>query len=137
MRIAAGQKLPIINQSHIPLRGYSLEARVYAEDPDNGFLPQSGQIKVLKEPPSLGDDLRIDTGVREGDVISTFYDPMISKVIVHADTRQHAIDKLNSALGQYTVIGLPTNIKFMRRVLKNKQFRDGDFTTAFIDENTE
>ena len=71
----------------MPLIGYALEARIYAEDPDNGFLPQSGKIRVLREPTQVPGKVRIDTGVREGDEISTFYDPMISKLIVHADNR--------------------------------------------------
>lgn len=119
LRVAAGEKLPITSQVHIPLFGHSMEARVYAEDPDNGFLPQSGKINVLREPAQIEGKVRIDTGVREGDSISTFYDPMISKVIVHADTRDHAIDLLQETLQNYTVIGLPTNIKFLQRVLKN------------------
>ena len=75
----------------MPLFGHAMEARVYAEDPDGGFLPQSGQITTLREPPQVPGKLRIDTGIRQGDSISTFYDPMISKVIVHADTREKAI----------------------------------------------
>lgn len=123
IRIANGQKLPILKQSEIPLIGHSMEARVYAEDPDNNFLPQSGKIRVLREPPMMEDgSIRVDTGIREGDRITTFYDPMIAKVIVHGANRQEAIEKLNLALEKYTVIGVPTNIKFMRRVLSHKQF---------------
>jgi 3-methylcrotonyl-CoA carboxylase alpha subunit len=99
-----------------------MEARVYAEDPDNNFLPQSGKISVLREPKELMLDgtIRIDTGIREGDKITTFYDPMIAKVIVHGKDRRDAIEKLNLALENYQVIGVPTNIKFMRRVLGHK-----------------
>lgn len=118
---------------HMPLRGHSIEARVYAEDPDNGFLPQSGQIAVLREPEQIDGSVRVDTGIREGDSITTFYDPMISKVIVHAEDREKAIAKLYSALQKYKVIGLPTNIKFLSRVLKNPVFKKGVFDTSFIE----
>ena len=79
--------------------------------------------------------MRIDSGIVEGDTISTFYDPMISKLIIHAPDRTLAIQKLASALEDYTVIGLPTNIKFLKRVLKNKTFREGEFDTNFIEEH--
>lgn len=99
-----------------------MEARIYAEDPDNGFLPGSGLIKVLKEPKRIDGKIRIDTGVRQGDQISTFYDPMISKLIVWGENRNEAIERLYQALDDYKVIGLPTNIKFMKRVLLNSTF---------------
>lgn len=86
--------MPIPNQKDIPLIGHALEARVYAEDPDNGFLPGSGLIKILREPTRLDGKVRIDTGVREGDQISTFYDPMISKLIVWGENRNEAIERL-------------------------------------------
>lgn len=83
---------------HVPLIGHSIEARVYAEDPDNGFLPQSGRIQVLREPERIPGKVRIDTGIREGDDITTHYDPMISKVIVHGENRDAAISELLTAL---------------------------------------
>ena len=95
IKVAAGQKLPITRQSDIPLIGHSLEARIYAEDPQNNFLPQSGRINVLREPQQIPGKVRVDTGVKEGDEISTFYDPMISKLIVHESDRQKAIESLN------------------------------------------
>ena len=109
-----------------------MEARIYSEDPDNNFLPGSGHIKVLREPAQLENEIRIDTGVRQGDTITTFYDPMISKLIVHAEDRESAIRALYSALNDYKVVGLPTNIKFLKRVLLNKSFRDWDYDTSFI-----
>ena len=114
-----------------------MEARIYSEDPDNNFLPGSGHIEVLREPEQIEDEIRIDTGVRQGDTISTFYDPMISKLIVHAPDRNQAIRALYSALDDYKVVGLPTNIKFLKRVLLNQQFRDWDFDTSFIALNEE
>ncbi len=132
LRIASGEKLPIINQKDIPLIGHAFEARVYAEDPYNGFLPGSGLIRVLKEPARVEGKVRIDTGVRQGDQISTFYDPMISKLIVWGKDRDEACERLYTALDDYKVIGLPTNIKFMKRVLLNKTFKTGVFDTSFI-----
>lgn len=87
IRVAAGQKLPILKQTDIPLIGHSLEARIYAENPDKEFLPQSGKINVLREPIQIPGKVRVDTGVKQGDEISTYYDPMISKLIVHEATR--------------------------------------------------
>ena len=132
LRIASGEKLPILNQKDIPLLGHALEARVYAEDPDNGFLPGSGLIRILKEPTKVDGQVRIDTGVRQGDQISTFYDPMISKLIVWGKDRPEAIERLYQALDDYKVVGLPTNIKFMKRVLLNETFKTGVFDTSFI-----
>jgi 3-methylcrotonyl-CoA carboxylase alpha subunit len=133
--VASGEKLPIINQKDIPLIGHAMEARVYAEDPDNGFLPCNGLIRVLKEPTRVDGQVRIDTGVRQGDQISTFYDPMISKLIVWGKDRPEAIERLHQALDDYKVIGLPTNIKFMKRVLMNETFKTGLYDTSFIEQN--
>lgn len=123
IRVAAGQTLPITRQSEIPLIGHAIEARIYAEDPQKEFLPQSGKIEVLREPMQIPGKVRVDTGVKEGDTISTFYDPMISKLIVKEPTRQKAIEALNMALENYHVIGLPTNIKFLRRTLAIPEFQ--------------
>lgn len=125
LRIASGQKLPILKQSEVPLIGHALEARIYAESPDKEFLPQSGKIVVLREPQQVSGKVRVDTGVKEGDIISTYYDPMISKLIVHEATREKAIESLDTALENYHVIGLPTNIKFLRRVLAINDFKEG------------
>jgi 3-methylcrotonyl-CoA carboxylase alpha subunit len=83
-----------LSQQDIPLRGHAMEARIYAEDPENGFLPGSGLIRVLREPERIPNEVRIDTGVRQGDEISTFYDPMISKLIVWGEDRNAAIERL-------------------------------------------
>jgi len=95
-------------------------------------LPQSGKINVLREPLQIEGKVRVDTGVKEGDEISTFYDPMISKLIVKEPTRQKAIEALDMALENYHVIGLPTNIKFLRRTLAIPDFQQGNFDTSFI-----
>lgn len=135
LKVAAGMPLPIKKQSDIKMKGYAVEARIYAEDPMNGFLPQSGQITDLVEPRRVWNGVRIDTGVRKGDFISTFYDPMIAKLIVTERDREHALMKLNRKLEHYKIVGLSTNLKFLRRVLLNKDYIKGDFDTSFIEEN--
>lgn len=91
--------MPILKQADIPLIGHALECRVYAEDPENNFLPQHGKIRILREPLHADDhSIRVDTGVREGDRITTFYDPMISKLICHGKDRQAAMEKADLAL---------------------------------------
>ena len=92
---------------------------------------------MLREPQQIEGKVRVDTGVKEGDEITTFYDPMISKLIVHAPTRQKAIEQLDIALEHYHVIGLPTNIKFLRRILKVEDFVHGEFDTSFIVKHEE
>ena len=135
IRVAAGQPLPIMKQSQVPLIGHSLEARIYAEDPERDFLPQSGKIDVMRDPPLQGGKVRIDTGVMEGDSISTYYDPMISKLIVHGENREDAINKMDEALRDYKIIGIPTNIKFLRRALHLEDFQSGHFDTSIIEKN--
>ena len=137
LKIAAGMELPIKDQKKVPLYGHAMEARIYSEDPENNFLPGSGKIQILKQPTEIENKVRVDTGVREGDTITTFYDPMISKLIVHADTREAAIQELYNALDNYKVVGLPTNIKFLKRVLLNDDFIKWDYDTSFIAQNEE
>lgn len=137
LRIASGQKLPIRDQTKVPLIGHSIEARIYSEDPVNNFLPGSGQIKVLREPKQVDNVVRIDTGVRQGDIISTFYDPMISKLIVSGPDRESAIQSLYSALQDYKIVGLPTNIQFVKKVLLNEDFVSWDYDTSFIEKHEE
>lgn len=90
---------------------------------------------MLREPARVEGQVRIDTGVRQGDLISTFYDPMISKLVVWGKDRDEACERLYTALDDYKVVGLPTNIKFMKRVLLNKTFKTGVFDTSFIQQN--
>jgi 3-methylcrotonyl-CoA carboxylase alpha subunit len=113
-----------------------MEARIYSEDPKNNFLPGSGNLEVLREP-NQSKEVRVDTGVREGDTITTFYDPMISKLIVSAPDREQAIQLLYNSLLEYKVKGLPTNIEFLKRVLMNKDFKDWNYDTSFIALNEE
>ena len=114
-----------------------MQARVYAEDPQKEFLPQSGFINVLREPDEKPGKVRIDTGFKQGDEVNNYYDPMISKVIVHGPNRSRAIEKLNLALEHYHVIGLPTNIQFLRRTLALDDFKNQDYDTSFIDQHKE
>ena len=129
-RIAAGERLPVTNQSEIPLRGHAVEARLYAEDPERGFLPSTGKLVALSFP--QGEGLRIDSGVEEGGEISPFYDPMIAKVIAHADTRAAALDRLGAALARTIVAGPRTNLSFLGALSRSAQFRAGHFDTGYI-----
>jgi len=87
---------------------------------------------VLREPPT-GKDVRIDSGVCEGDEISTYYDPMIAKLIVHGDTREQAIDKMKASLNEYKIAGIPTNVAFLKRLMNLDEFKDGHFDTSVIE----
>lgn len=130
IRVAAGEPLPLA-QEQVKLSGHAVEARLYAEDPDNGFLPSTGTLQVLSLADAEG--IRIDTGVREGDDVTPFYDPMIAKVIAHGDTRDAALDALSASLGGSIVAGPRTNIGFLRRLAGDADFRAMRFDTGLID----
>lgn len=130
IRIAAGEALSI-KQSDVKAEGWAVEARLYAEDPERGFLPSIGQLTRYHEP--VGDGVRVDSGVAEGGAISMYYDPMISKLIAYAPTRLEAIDRLHLALDHYEIDGISSNRQFLAAVLENQSFRDGNITTGFID----
>jgi 3-methylcrotonyl-CoA carboxylase alpha subunit len=132
-RVAAGERLPLA-QDEIVCRGAAIEARVYAEDPEHGFLPSPGRIHAL----SLGGEeglagLRVDTGVAAGDSVTPFYDPMIAKLIVHAPTRGEALSMLGKELGDAVVIGPKTNLAFLRALTGRPEVARGSFNTGFID----
>jgi acetyl/propionyl-CoA carboxylase alpha subunit len=105
---------------------------VYAEDPSTGFLPQAGRILLYRQPERPG--IRVDAGVVEGSEVSVHYDPMIAKVIAHAETRDAAIDRLRAALAEFRILGLPTNIPFLLAVLDSPAFRSGTVDTAYLDD---
>ena len=126
-RAAAGEPVPLA-QGDIPLNGWAMEARLYAEDPANGFLPSIGKLEHFLLP----DDIRIDTGVEQGGEVSQFYDPMIAKLIVHADTREEAASELAKACGQVEVWPVKTNAGFLVRCLEHPRFVAGDVDTGFI-----
>ncbi len=131
IEVAAGKPLPF-RQKDIRQRGSAIECRVYAEDPENNFLPSPGKITRLREPGGLG--IRNDTGVYEGFEVSIHYDPMISKLVAWGATREEAIARMERALSEYVIHGPTTNIEFHRWILRHPRFRKGDFDTRFIQQ---
>ena len=131
-RIAAGEKLPL-KQDQVRLDGHAVEARLYAEDPERGFLPSTGRLVALSFP--QGEGLRIDSGVEAGDTVTPFYDPMIAKVIAHGATRDAALDILAEALEQTVVAGPRSNAGFLAALARADGFRQSDFDTGFIERN--
>ena len=130
LKVACGQPLPLA-QNQLQIRGHSIEARIYAEDPDKGFLPATGTLVHLVPPPESG-NVRVDTGVLQGDSISPFYDPMIAKLIVWGESREAALQQLDAALAAYQVVGVTTNIRFLRRIAANVNFASGNVDTGLI-----
>ena len=135
LRIADGSELPI-SQDQVKVRGHALEARIYAEDPDNDFLPATGSLKYLRTPAENA-HVRVDTGVIEGDEVSVFYDPMIAKLIVWDENREAAINRMVKALEEYRIAGLKTNTRFLRNLADAGPFREQDLDTGFIDKHRE
>lgn len=119
-------------QKELSIQGHSIETRVYSEQPYNHFLPGNGALKFLKEPREEAGTVRIESGIREKDEISIFYDPMIAKVVVWGEDRASAIDLMEKTLKNYQIYGLPTNIHFLKNVFKNSKFREGGYDTNFI-----
>ena len=134
LRVAAGEPLPL-SQEQLRIDGHAIEARICAENPDNNFLPATGTLAVYRKPACssfVPAPVRIDDGVREGDAISPFYDPMIAKLIVHGATREQALARLDEALAQTHIVGLATNVQFLRRVAKTAAFAQAKLDTALI-----
>jgi 3-methylcrotonyl-CoA carboxylase alpha subunit len=131
-RVAAGEPLPIA-QREVSLTGHAVEARLYAEDPEKGFLPSTGRLVALDFP--AGEGIRIDTGVAAGSEVTPYYDPMIAKLIAHGKTRAQALDRLASALERTRVAGPRTNLAFLAALANSDGFRGEDFDTGFIDRN--
>lgn len=129
-KVASGLPLPK-TQSQIHKCGHAVEARIYAENPSNQFLPTSGKLLYLQTP-DQSSNVRVDTGVQQGDEISVFYDPLIAKLIVYGENREQALNLLHHSLSAYHVCGLPTNIQFLRNLCQHKNFRDYKFNTNFI-----
>ncbi len=130
LRVAQGEALPF-SQRDLSQRGHAIECRIYAEDPANDFLPAIGTILRIVEPQGPG--IRVDSGVGAGDAITIHYDPMVAKLIVYGQDRADAIRRMDSALSQYIIIGLTTNIHFLRDVLHNPDFMNGKATTSLIE----
>jgi acetyl-CoA carboxylase biotin carboxylase subunit len=131
LEIAAGERLPF-TQDEIALRGAAVECRIYAEDPANNFFPSPGRIVQLSEPSGPG--IRLDSGIYPGWTVPLDYDPMLSKLIVWSGTREHAIERMIRALGEYHVGGIRTNIPLFRLILNDPAFRRGDLHTGYLDE---
>ncbi|AYG95438.1 ATP-grasp domain-containing protein [Brevundimonas naejangsanensis] len=127
LRVAAGEPIPLA-QEHIPMKGWAMEARLYAEDPAHGFLPSIGRLDHFVMP----DDIRVDTGVEQGGEVSQFYDPMIAKLIVHEDSREAAAARLADACREVEVWPVRTNAGFLARCLEHPRFVEGDVDTGFI-----
>ena len=133
LRIAAGESLPL-KQSDLQIKGHAIEARVYAEDPANEFLPSIGKLEYFELP--FG-DIRIDSGVQQSDEITQYYDAMIAKVISHADTRSKSIDKLSAALFKSYIAGVKSNISLVNKILSYDLFKTGKVETRLIDQEIE
>lgn len=131
LRIASGEPVPVA-QDALSITGWAVEARLYAEDPASGFLPSTGRLDHIYLPART---VRVDTGVMQGAVISPWYDPMIAKLIAHADTRRDALDALERALEQVAIWPVKSNAGFLHRCVADPVFRDGGVTTGFIGDN--
>ncbi|MEP6607464.1 MAG: acetyl/propionyl/methylcrotonyl-CoA carboxylase subunit alpha [Burkholderiaceae bacterium] len=149
IRVAAGEPLPV-PQDRLAIRGHSFEARIYAENPDNGFLPATGRLLHLAQPSAVEfrrnfDDngfhdpapVRIDSGVRQADSITPYYDPMIAKLIVWGEDREHALARLRSALDDFHIVGVANNVDFLSRLVANPAFANGDVHTGLIEQERE
>ncbi|MGB3625167.1 MAG: biotin/lipoyl-containing protein, partial [Henriciella sp.] len=134
LRVASGEALKI-KQEDLKIDGWAIESRVYAEDPYRKFLPSIGRLKRFSPPPEgklKGGTVRMDSGVREGDEISMFYDPMIAKLVTHGKTRDEALDVQAAALDRFHIEGIQDNIPFVAAVMDEARFRSGDITTNYI-----
>jgi acetyl/propionyl-CoA carboxylase alpha subunit len=128
LKVAMGEPLPL-TQDDVTPGGHAIEVRLYAEDPDSGFLPQSGRLLHLRWP----DEARVDSGVDEGAEVTTHYDPMLAKVIVHAEDRPAALEELADALAQIEILGLRTNLPFLRMLAADETVRAGKVTTTWLE----
>jgi 3-methylcrotonyl-CoA carboxylase alpha subunit len=138
LRVASGEALPLA-QEQLHIHGHAIEARICAENPDAGFLPATGRLEVYRMPPAVEFErgaeapVRVDGGVREGDSITPHYDPMIAKLIVWGRDREQALARLDAALAQTHIVGVQTNVAFLRRVVQSPSFALADLDTALIE----
>ncbi|MFI0371845.1 biotin carboxylase N-terminal domain-containing protein [Actinomadura sp. 1N219] len=130
LRVASGRPLPF-TQDDVTLDGHSIEARIYAEDPSRGFLPTGGRVLTLSEP----EYARVDSGLDVGTEVGGAYDPMLAKVIVHGTDRAEALHRLDRALASYTLLGVPTNVAFLRRLLAHPSVVSGDLDTGLVERS--
>jgi 3-methylcrotonyl-CoA carboxylase alpha subunit len=131
LRVAAGEPLPL-KQEDLTLRGHAIEARIYAEDPNNDFLPSIGKVVHLAAP-ATSEHVRIDSGIEQGDAITPYYDPMIAKLIVWDETRELAVQRMQTALPQYQIVGVANNVDFLHRLVSSASFRDAKLDTGLIE----
>ena len=129
IEIAAGEPLKIA-QSELEIRGHAIEARIYAENPDRGFIPSPGLISVYRPP--AGPGVRVDAGVEQGTRVTTHYDPLIAKLISWGVDREQAIARLDRALAEFEIQGIATTIPFHRKALRHAEFVSGRYTTNFV-----
>ena len=130
--IAAGEKIKLAQEA-VQQRGHAIESRIYAEDPENNFMPSPGKILFLQEPSGPG--VRIDSGIYAGWDVPTHYDPILSKLITWAENRKMSITRMNHVLKNYVILGIKTNIGFLKRIMETPTFGRGDYHTHFIDEH--
>ena len=133
LRVASGAELPL-RQDQLTRRGHAFEARLYAEDPQRDFLPAIGKLVRLR-PPAESDHVRVDTGVREGDSVTMYYDPMIAKLIVWDEDRDSALRRLRVALAEYEVVGVTTNVGFLGAIAGHPAFKAVEIDTGFIERH--
>ncbi len=134
LRVAAGEPLPL-KQEQLKIQGHAIEARICAENPDKQFLPATGTLAVYRKPAHGSFErawVRFDDGVREGDTISPYYDSMVAKLIVHGDTREQALARLDEALARTQIVGLATNVQFLRQLVRSPSFANARLDTALI-----
>ncbi len=131
LRVAAGERLPLA-QDQLAIRGHALEARIYAEDPDRGFLPSTGRLVHLA-PPAESQHVRVDSGVEQGDEITPWYDPMIAKLIVWDEDRERALARMRGALAAYRIVGVANNVEFLGRLVASPAFAHADLDTGLIE----
>ncbi len=142
LRVAAGLPLPLSlsnMQTELRIEGHAFEARIYAEHPEKGFLPSIGTLQHVRLPPHCSfvvnrEQVRVDSGVVQGDAITPNYDPMIAKLIVWGETREQALAKMSAALAQTHIVGLRTNVAFLQRLCQNPSFAAGDVHTGLIEQ---
>jgi len=130
IRIASGMKLTL-KQNDLIQRGHAIECRIYAEDPSNGFLPSVGTLEKVVVP--TGPNIRDDSGINTGLKVTPYYDPMLAKLVTYSENRQENINKMIWALSRYVVLGVTTNVPFLKKVLEHEEFKKGNITTHFID----